>query len=85
MHIAQATEDRGDFLLRENDREVRGRARALDVFEPGQVAFQHVPVKKRIELLARFWVDDATLCSTARFVRNASTSGAPSVSGWRLP
>ena len=46
MHAAQTSEHRRDLIAREHRRQMRGRARALDVLEPREVALEHLPVEE---------------------------------------
>jgi hypothetical protein len=46
MHTPEACQDGGDFLAGEDRRQARRRARSLDMFEPRQLALEHIPIEE---------------------------------------
>ena len=72
-----------DLTRSQHDGQAAPVLRRHDLIKPGQLDVEHDSVQEEEANLAWFCVDAATPRSTARWVRNAATSGAPSSLGWR--
>ena len=84
MHTAQAREESRHFFAGQDDVEPRRRLRALDVIKPRKLDAEDLEIQKEQRALRLILRAAATVRSTARLVRNVSTSGAPMSDGWRL-